>query len=422
MRRLAAVLIVLGLALSGYLLHRHFALAHGAEAAGRGVCSTVLRLDCDAALTSKLASFAGISLAGWGIVYFGTLVALLAMAEPLGEPFRTAARRAALALAVLASVAGVGLAAAMVFGAAPFCPLCALIHAIDIALAVVLARDAGVPFRQAVREMGSAAATVVRIATDGATRLARIGFLAVGAIALVLFQTVSLLEMKNKPEPPDPRFSVAAFASTRRYVIPEDERDVRIGPAEAPDRLVVFTDFECVGCKQYSKAITKQAGHAKSRVSVVFKHFPACRSCNPAVREDRHPMACASALAAEAARMQGKFHEFHDALFASAQPHTEEDLVRLAKETGLDLDRFNADRAGDEARKKVADDVELGNRLGVDETPCVFLNGRRAPDVKPATMFLLTSSENANRPVPVPEPKPAKNPSPEESPEADDGH
>jgi protein-disulfide isomerase/uncharacterized membrane protein len=395
MRRLNGFLVLAGLALSAYLLHRHFALMAGAG--GGGVCSNVLHLDCDAALTSPLADFAGLPLAGWGIVHFGVLAALWLLAEPAGEPFATAARRAAFALVIAGGAAGVALSVAMATGAAPFCPLCALVHAVDLSLVAALTLQSGLGFRCLLRDVAAVAADVARAAPDAAMRTARTAFLAVGLVALVLWQTVFLLSARHETKPPDPRIAAGAFAMRVRYEIPADERDVRIGPADAPIRLVVFTDFECSACKRFAERLSAMAGRKNGQVSVVLKHFPACRSCNPSLSEDRHPNACSSARAAEAARLQGRFREYHDALFASAQPHGDEDLVRIAREMGLDAARFAADRAGGETARKVADDVELAARLGVDETPCVFMNGRRVPDIAPMTIFACMNSELASR-------------------------
>src|SRR5882724_187016 len=128
MRRAIALLVLLGLAVSGYLLERHFALTGGA--AGRSVCSTVLHLDCDEALASPMSQVAGLPLAGWGIVYFGTLATLLLVANALGEPMLATATRVGLAISLLGAAAGIVLLAMMAFGVSPFCPLCVAVHAI----------------------------------------------------------------------------------------------------------------------------------------------------------------------------------------------------------------------------------------------------------------------------------------------------
>ena len=52
--------------------------------------------------------------------------------------------------------------------------------------------------------------------------------------------------------------------------------------------------------------------------------------------------------------------------------------------------------AGLEALELLA--VELGIRLGVNETPAIFVNGRRAPDVRLQSLQLFIVSELAGLP------------------------
>src|SRR5262249_48828739 len=124
--------------------------------------------------------------------------------------------------------------------------------------------------------------------------------------------------------------------------------------------------------------------------------------CNPALTDDRHPRACEAAWAGESARRQGHFWAFHDTLFAADLNSLQVTFEGIARQAGLDLGLFNADRARDETRAKVKADIELGIRLGVGETPTIFVNGRRAPDVRGQTLHLLIMSEMASlTPLPV---------------------
>jgi protein-disulfide isomerase len=136
---------------------------------------------------------------------------------------------------------------------------------------------------------------------------------------------------------------------------------------------------------------------SRGKVQVIFKHFPLCKDCNPSLAENHHPLACGAACAAEAARRQGKFWDFHDALFAADLNSEQVSLEGIARQSALDLARFDADRHRNETLAKVMDDVELGIRLGVVETPTIFVNGRRAPDVRAQSLHMLITSEIANQ-------------------------
>lgn len=128
-------------------------------------------------------------------------------------------------------------------------------------------------------------------------------------------------------------------------------------------------------------------------LQIVFKHFPLGTTCNNAIAVDLHPQACEAARAAQAAQRQGRFWTFHDALFASGLGSQDAALDRVAQQSGLDLKRFAEDREDGEIAAKVESDVKLGIRLGVDATPAVFLNGRRAHDTRAEALRVLIAHE-----------------------------
>ena len=401
MRRLSAILVVAGLAISAYLLHRHFAAGQGAPP---GVCSLVLALDCDAALTSAWSVVMGIPLAGWGVIQFGTLGTLLLLAAPVGEPFTSVARRAAALLALAGASGSAVLVAATAAGAVPFCPLCAAVHAVNFALAIALVRASGRPIPTLFADAGRGFAALVRPQSEPAVRLAMVAALATALVAAVLHQTVLVLTVQHRGDGPDPRLALASWASSVRVEIPADPSAPRFGREDAPLRLVVFSDFECSACRAFAPNLVKLLRAWGGAASAEFRHFPGSTACNRMMKRDLHPHACAAALAAEAARQQGKFAEYHDALFAATGALDDATLRRAAGEAGLDLARFDADRAGSDAAQRVARDVDLGIRLGVDETPVVFVNGRRVPDVRLAVLQLVLIAEQADKPMPMDRP------------------
>jgi protein-disulfide isomerase len=102
------------------------------------------------------------------------------------------------------------------------------------------------------------------------------------------------------------------------------------------------------------------------KVKLVFKNYPLAR----------HPYAKMAAVAALAARRQGKFWEFHDRLFANFDRLSDVKVLEIALELGLDLDRFEQDMEDLFLVAKVNQDIRLASRAGVKGTPTVFINGR----------------------------------------------
>ena len=71
----------------------------------------------------------------------------------------------------------------------------------------------------------------------------------------------------------------------------------------------------------------------------------------------------------------------------------ENQLQRLARQVGLDEARFENDRHSDAVYAKVRSDIELGNRLGVDVTPTLFVNGRHVREFNLAVLEAVINHE-----------------------------
>lgn len=139
------------------------------------------------------------------------------------------------------------------------------------------------------------------------------------------------------------------------------------GEVDAPVTFLEYGEFECVHCGRAHHTI-EQMLREVPEVRFVFRHFP---------QDDVHPFSERSALAAEAAGVQGRFWEMHDFLFESQHQLEYDDLVRHAREIGLDGDRFMRDLVDRTHLSKVHGDHASGVSLGVSGTPSFFINGTR---------------------------------------------
>ena len=68
---------------------------------------------------------------------------------------------------------------------------------------------------------------------------------------------------------------------------------------------------------------------------------------------------------------------------------------------GLNLDRFEKDMEGAEARERVASDKRRGTALGVHSTPTIFINNRQIP-TPIVVASLRTAIDAALKPQPAP--------------------
>lgn len=89
-----------------------------------------------------------------------------------------------------------------------------------------------------------------------------------------------------------------------------------------------------------------------------------------------HKFADPAARASLAAGEQGKFWEFHDALFG-LEKLNDETIAATAVKLGLDMARYEADMNSPAIKQKIAKDMRDAQLAGVTGTPTVFVNGQR---------------------------------------------
>ena len=134
------------------------------------------------------------------------------------------------------------------------------------------------------------------------------------------------------------------FESMPQHNIPVDAYDPILGDNNSPVKIIVFSDFQCPSCRYFSQVLKDLESNNKGRFHVVFKHFPLDTACNSAIANDVHPRACEAAMAAEAAKQQGKFWEFHDAAFSTDLNKVDETVCSNATRLNLDHKRFEENR------------------------------------------------------------------------------
>ena len=110
-----------------------------------------------------------------------------------------------------------------------------------------------------------------------------------------------------------------------------------------------------------------------------------------------HAMALPAAKAAMAADLQGKFWPFHDALF-TAPKLDEEQLGVIAASVGVDVGRWNQDRASAAVDRAVSTDVQRASKYGISSTPTFFVNGYKIKGAQPPPAFeKIIEAELADR-------------------------
>ena len=164
------------------------------------------------------------------------------------------------------------------------------------------------------------------------------------------------------------------------------------GDAEAKVTIVEWSDFQCPFCGRVIDTLHQVEKNYGSDVRFVFKQNPL----------PMHPNAPYAAKASIAAERQGKFWQMHDRLFEANLSHQPDALAQakvdeMAREIGLDMERYQADLNAPETQVRIAADQAQAAKLGANGTPHFFINGVRLSGAQPYETFKSTIDAQLRR-------------------------
>ena len=144
------------------------------------------------------------------------------------------------------------------------------------------------------------------------------------------------------------------------------------GNPDATVTLTEYSDFQCPACGAFEPVVQDVLNQYGDRIRFEYKHYPL----------PIHPFAVQAAIAAEAAGQQGKFFEYHDALFAGQQTWAASQtpqvfFLQYAEELGLDVATFKRHTKSSLLRDSVKASQKEAQDMGLTGTPTFFLNGER---------------------------------------------
>lgn len=205
--------------------------------------------------------------------------------------------------------------------------------------------------------------------------LGRSRLMAVAAAALALL-VVALVFLGGGG-----RVQAAAMPGTRT---PASPNALSLGRAGAPVTMIEYADFQCPFCGKFARDTQPQLVRRYVRTGklrLVWHDFP---YLDPQSRD--------AAIAARAAARQGRFWQFHNALYAlKLRPFsgqlTRARLTAIARRIGLDVPRFERDLSDPTLGAAVDADFRQGQSLGITGTPTFFINGNPIVGAQPLPVF-----------------------------------
>jgi protein-disulfide isomerase len=139
----------------------------------------------------------------------------------------------------------------------------------------------------------------------------------------------------------------------------------RLGPAEAPVKVIEFADYECPYCAKVHPFVLKLHEEFPNEVGIYYKDMPL----------PMHSRAQKAAEAARCAREENKFWEYHDKLFSERKLEPEQ-LRQFARDLKMDESKFEKCLDTGAQAGAVKKDLTEGQQLGLTGTPSFFINGR----------------------------------------------
>jgi protein-disulfide isomerase len=156
-----------------------------------------------------------------------------------------------------------------------------------------------------------------------------------------------------------------------------------MGSKDAPVKVVEFADFKCPACKEFDQTILSQLKKDfvdNGTVQLYFINYPII-SPNADSRT--------AAMAGEAVYHQNpeEFWKFYEAVYAHQGDErtnwaTSDVLVQIAKQSNLKVDyaKLKKDIDDNTFAQDVKDDEAIADKLGVNSTPTIFINGKEISD------------------------------------------
>jgi protein-disulfide isomerase len=201
-------------------------------------------------------------------------------------------------------------------------------------------------------------------------------YLLLGVVAIVGLAVIAY-QMKEKPAPTTQPVAVTLSPSELAAV-----KGISIGREDAPVTIFEFADFQCPGCGQFATFVTpliKERLVDSGQVRYVYYDFPL----------SMHPYSFLASRAARCANEQGKFWEYHDKLYHNQSRWAAErtaggatdQFIAYAGELGLDRGRFEECLRSDRYAEDISRSLKLGETLGVQGTPTLFVNGERLSEI-----------------------------------------
>nr|BFD31696.1 hypothetical protein GTC16762_13140 [Pigmentibacter ruber] len=400
------ILSLIGFSVSLYSLIVHLQVT--LKSSGKQLCDFNSTVSCSAVIGSSYGEIASIPLGAYGMTFFAILFSA-AILPKFTQVTKKWLAQLELMLAGLGFLSVICLAYISYFKLQLVCPACSIVHITVLLYSTIK-----------VFEFIKVKNTPVGPKNDAFIRFMAVSLclglppLAIGLLAPIIAPYFFSSSDKTSPTSnvtntqasninPSNVEQINNLMSFNKTNFVGNGEDYRRGSDTAKVVVQVFSDFGCPHCRIATEGMTKaQDAFGLEKVVIVYKFFPFSNKCNPHIsHEGVYPYSCTLAEAARCVGQQGKFWEFKTWAFEGqtwnnaqrAENFSLDGLKKHVGEMGLNINAFEQCMNSHVEVQKLKDDAGIANKLGIEGTPLIYINGQQYNGEHSAEAFMQAFSQ-----------------------------
>jgi len=365
---LVRILALVGLGLSIELANVYYH-ANFDKTALFSFCSINDYVDCDGVARTRYSQFAGIPLAWWGIFLY-LFIMFLSITNKINwkgifaplKVFKNPLKYIS-ALGVISFTISMVLAGISLFKIEKICILCIATYFLDLIISIASTDFSKGGYIDSFK-------TSFKDFIDGVKQYKVL-------FTVVLLIVAGFLAYTNISYVFTPHLKFSRAMDKYRNYKRNPYRIVgnQLGDPNGKVEVIMISDFVCPMCK-LNNIIIHQAVKEYENIHVKHYNFPLDKDCNQGLDYQMHSGACLLSKIAIAAKKQNHYWDIASELYY-AQTLKTNDILKMAKDFGLDEKRFWYDIISKDTEQKLLDDIAHCNKIGVDATPMTFINGEK---------------------------------------------
>jgi len=363
-----ALIAVTGVIISIQLINVYYNANFNPDVAP-SFCAVNEFIDCDAVAETEYSRFLNVPLALWGLGFYSFILLIALFPFHKFEIFRDFKHPKSyiFVLATLSVIVSLFLFYISYFIIEKVCLLCQNLYLVNGALFVtaLMGGDPLQMFKNALND-------IKNILTNETWYNLAIILGMLGVIALIL---ISIYKPFNPIIP----------ESNKKPVIPQKTERLGniLGDKEAEIVIHEYTDYECPYCA-VSNSMMIRLSKDIDGIRIQHHDYPLNSECNPLVQRSIHPHACTAIYYAKAAKKQGKFWDLATLLYENRKNLSENNILNLAEQLGMDIEQLKKDAQNIEKyNKEIEEDIMRAKSMGINGTPSYVIGIRKYEGIMP---------------------------------------